>query len=347
MRAPGRGPRGRGPGTRGAASPTSVAVSLGGLVLSVAMLLWTVPATGTPARPAADGDRAAGRGPGAARTSPAAERETCADGRDPAESLRPSNEAGPAVERVRRAGRLVVGVDQNSYLWGYRDPSSGDIVGFDIDLVKAIAKDLLGDDPEIVYKTVPTDRRIPAVQRREVDMVVRTMSITCARLKEVAFSTAYFEAGQQILAPRSSSITGFDETLRGKRLCTAAGSTAQTLLEKDDGGAEPVYVDNQLDCLVRLQLGEVDAVMTDSALAAGQAAQDPSVRLVGDPLTVEPYGVAMHREDEDLVRRVNKVLDDYRRGGENSPWMAAYKRWLADKMEVAEPAPPAPAYRDR
>ncbi|GAA2440200.1 glutamate ABC transporter substrate-binding protein [Streptomyces macrosporus] len=328
-------------------SVRAAAVAVGGLALAAAILVQTVLSTAVPTPVPVDDGREAGHGPGATRALPTAERETCADGTDPAESLRPSKKAGPAVRRIQRAGRLVVGVDQNSYLWGYRDPSSGDITGFDIDLVKAIAEDLLGEDPEIVYKTVPTDQRIPAVQRREVDMVVRTMSITCGRLKDVAFSTAYFEAGQQVLAPRSSPITGFDGTLRGKRLCTAAGSTAQTLLEKDDGGARPVYVDNQLDCLVRLQLGEVDAVLTDSALAAGQAAQDPSVHLVGAPLTVEPYGVAMHLEDEDLVRRVNKVLEDYRRGGGNSAWMAAYKRWLADKMEIAEPAPPAPAYRDR
>ncbi|GAA2389608.1 glutamate ABC transporter substrate-binding protein [Streptomyces glaucosporus] len=338
--APGRGPR------RGRAG-TSVAVAVGGLTLSAVLLVQTVLSAAAPVRPPSDGDRGAERGPGAARAAPAAERETCADGSDPAESLRPSAEAGPAVRRIQRAGRLVVGVDQNSYLWGYRDPSTGGITGFDIDLVKAVAEDLLGDDPEIVYKTIPTDQRIPAVRRREVDMVVRTMSITCERRRQVAFSTAYFEAGQQILVPKSSPVTGFDGTLRGKRLCTAAGSTAQTLLEEDDGGALPVYVGNQLDCLVLLQLGEVDAVMTDSALAAGQAAQDPSVHLVGEPLTVEPYGIAMHLEDEDLVRRVNKVLEDYRRGGGDSPWMASYERWLADKMETAEPAPPAPAYRDR
>jgi polar amino acid transport system substrate-binding protein len=347
--------RAAGTGAARARRGTPIAVAAGGLALAASVLVQTVLATGLPPAPA---DPPAGTGretaagasadrvPGAGRARPAAERERCADGSDPTGSLRPSAEAGPAVRRVREAGRLVVGVDQNSYLWGYRDPSSGRLTGFDIDLVRAVAEDLLGKDPEIVYKTVPTDQRIPAIERREVDMVVRTMSITCERLADVAFSTAYFEAGQQILAPRSSPVTGFDGSLSGRRLCTAAGSTAQTLLEKDSRGARPVYVRHQLDCLVRLQLGEVDAVMTDSALAAGQAAQDPSVHLVGEPLTVEPYGVAMNLGDEDLVRRVNKVLDDYRRGGEDSPWMAAYNRWLADKMEIAEPAPPDPVYRD-
>ena len=193
--------------------------------------------------------------------------ETCANGKDPARSLKPSSKAGPAVERIKERGRLVVGVDQNSYLWGYRDPTTGQIDGFDIDLVRAIAEDMLGDDAKVTYKTIPTDQRIPAIKKGEVDMVVRTMTINCERIKEVAFSTAYFEAGQQLVVPKGSKargerVTGFDESLRGKRLCFAEGSTAQTLMQRGKYqklGAEPVVVANQLDCLVRLQLGHADA----------------------------------------------------------------------------------------
>ena len=87
-------------------------------------------------------------------------------------------------------------------------------------------------------------------------------------------------------------------------------------------------VPNQLDCLVRLQLGEVDAVVTDGALAASQAAQDPTVELKGDPFTTEYYGVAMSKESPDLVRRVNQVLVDYRK----SDWDKAYEKWLADDL---------------
>ena len=96
---------------------------------------------------------------------------------------------------------------------------------------------------------------------------------------------------------------------------------------------------NQLDCLVRLQLGEADAMVTDNALAAGQAAQDPSVELMGEPFTDEPYGVAMNLEDEDLVRRVNKVLEDYREGGADSPWMR--RTALARRRPDGHTGPPS------
>ncbi|WP_236572832.1 glutamate ABC transporter substrate-binding protein [Streptomyces sp. GS7] len=284
--------------------------------------------------------RAYGPGTAAARSAAA----QCTAG-NAAESLRPSADDGPAVERIKKKGQLVVGVDQNTYRWGYRDPGTGRLEGFDIDLARAIARDILGPDAKVVFQAVPTNQRIPAVQKRTVDMVVRTMTINCVRKEQVAFSTAYFQAGQQVLAPKSSSVRAFDDSLRGKRVCTAAGSTGEAALAAQSHGARVLRVPNQLDCLVRLQLGEADAVVTDSALAAAQAAQDPTVELKGRPFTDESYGVAMNKDDTDLVRRVNKVLDDYRGGGADSPWMRAYRTWLkADLPGIS--GPPSPEYSD-
>jgi polar amino acid transport system substrate-binding protein len=358
-----RYPQGRGRYVR---QGRPLAVALSGLGLVAAVLFSTVMSVagdddlgGSQSVEGAGGtDRRAPSGHQAAGPAADPKPETCANGKDPARSLKPSSKAGPAVERIKDRGRLVVGVDQNSYLWGYRDPTTGQIDGFDIDLVRAIAEDLLGDDAKVTYKTIPTDQRIPAIKNGDVDMVVRTMTVNCERIKEVAFSTAYFEAGQQLVVPKGSKargerVTGFDESLRGKRLCFAEGSTAQTLMQRGKYqklGAEPVVVANQLDCLVRLQLGHADATLTDSALGAGQAAQDPTVELVGDPVTVEPYGVAMNLDDEDLVRRVNSVLDAYIEGGDSSRWHTSYEKWLADDIigtdDGKELSPPKPKYRD-
>ena len=265
---------------------------------------------------------------------------------DPQASLNPASGPtdGPAVEAIRKRGRLIVGVDQNSYLWGFRDPATGQITGFDIDIVKAIAHAILGDASKVQYLTVPTAQRIRMIQQHKVDMVVRTMTVNCDRITQVAFSTAYFEAGQQLLVPKGSSIGGFDDSLRGKTVCTATGSTGLAELRQGAHGARVLTVDNQLDCLVRVQLGLADAVFTDNALAAGQAAQDPWMHLVGHPVTQEPYGVAMNLDAPDLVRRVNQVLAAYRRGGPDSPWMRSYRTWLAAELPGIA-GPPRPAYK--
>ncbi|MEU9198743.1 glutamate ABC transporter substrate-binding protein [Streptomyces sp. NPDC048332] len=302
-----------------------------------------------------------GTGPGTAHAT-----QTRADDcTDPEASLLPGRAEGDAIKRIKDRGKLIAGVDQNSFQWGFRNPESGNLEGFDIDLVRAIAKDILGSPDKVIFRAIPTNQRIAALENDKVDVVVRTMTINCARLKQVSFSTAYFQAGQQVLAPKATDpakadeeITGFNSSLAGKRVCTAEGSTAYEALEKEsfgsvfkdehDGSAadeDKLTVPNQLDCLVRLQMGEVDAVVTDNALAAGQAAQDPAVELKGAPFTTEYYGVATKKGADDLVSRVNKVLVDYRAGGAQSLWMQSYRNWLKDGLPGIT-APPAPKYRD-
>lgn len=275
------------------------------------------------------------------------------------QTLSPSSVDGSTIERIKaRKGaqrKLWVGVDQNSYRWGYRNPNGGpgaDLEGFDIDLVHRIAKDILGDPNAVLFKAIPTNQRIPAIQNGWVDMVVRTMTINCGRLDDVAFSAPYFKTGQQVLAPKSSAIKGYDGTLAGKKVCVASGSTALSTLEDDEktenfvAAKDIKQVPNQLDCLVRLQLGEVDAVVTDGALGASQAAQDPTVELKGKtPFTTEYYGVAMKKDANDLVRRVNQILVDYRKDTAGG-WQASYDKWLSATLDKdsAESQPPPPKY---
>ncbi|MFF3709750.1 glutamate ABC transporter substrate-binding protein [Streptomyces phaeochromogenes] len=269
------------------------------------------------------------------------------------QSLSPDSgpQDGKTIQRIKKNGFLTVGVDQNSYRFGYRDPNStskkAQLEGFDIDLVHAIADEILGEkDAEVHFQAIPTSERIPAIQRGDVDMVVRTMTINCDRLELVAFSSPYFETGQQVLAPKKSDIKGYDDTLANKRICSASGSIALDKLKADLGNVIPKSADistvvpNQLDCLVRLQLGEVDAVVTDGALAASQAAQDPTVELKGEPFTDEYYGVAMKKDATDLIRRVNQILVDYRK----ADWQKSYDTWLAGTLGKSD-GPPAVQYK--
>ncbi|MFG3017392.1 glutamate ABC transporter substrate-binding protein [Streptomyces sp. NPDC048254] len=297
-----------------------------------------------------DGGEAGLGGQGVA-TGSQAKADDCKNSEAQNETWEPSGADGATIDAIKaRPGKrkLIVGIDQNSYRWGYRNPnnSDADLEGFDIDLVHRIAQDILGDPDAVTFKAIPTSQRTVALQKGTVDMVVRTMTINCDRLKEVAFSAPYFKTGQQVLAPKSSPVKGYDATLANKRVCTADGSTADDRVTADKGSGklpssvEITRVPNQLDCLVRLQLGEVDAVITDGALAASQAAQDPTVALKGPTFTTEYYGVAMNKKAKDLVRRVNQILVDYRADG----WQASYNTWLSATLgrDSTASKPPSP-----
>jgi polar amino acid transport system substrate-binding protein len=305
------------------------------LALAFALLL---PLTTRPS--GADGVTSGGRGVAHGSQIKVTDCEKKNDAQD--RSLSPSGGgATTVIDRIkaRKDRRLVVGVDTNSYRWGYLNPNNvkGELEGFDIDLVHRIAKDILGDPDAVSFKAIPTSRRIDAIQHDEVDMVVRTMTITCQRLDDVAFSAPYFRTGQQVLAPKTSKITGYNGTLAHKRICSAATSTALDRLQADRtagklpaGANIKTVVPNQLDCLVKLQLGEVDAVVTDGALAASQAAQDPTVQLKGPLFTDEYYGVAMKKGANDLIRQVNRTLQNYIKDG---GWQASYEKWLHPTMD--------------
>jgi polar amino acid transport system substrate-binding protein len=321
--------------------------------MALALVVTAVFALSLPLN-SAHGDGSTGTGGQGVARGIQARAAACTDPQDrsPAPS---ADDSGKTITAIKQRGYLSVGVDQNSYRWGYRDPNntakSSDLEGFDIDLAHEIAKEILGDPNAVRFHAIPTNQRIPAIKSGQVDMVVRTMTITCTRLKEVAFSAPYFLTGQQVLAPKTSDITGYDKSLAGKRICSAAGSTAHDRLSADKkAGALASSADitttvpNQLDCLVRLQLGQVDAVVTDGALAASQAAQDPTVELKGKTFTDDYYGVAMKLGTDDLVRRVNQVLVDYRKSG---GWQASYTKWLSATLKADSPSatPPTAHYK--
>lgn len=246
--------------------------------------------------------------------------------------------AGSNMERILKRGRLIAGVDQNSYLMGFRNSFTGEIEGFDVDVVRQIAKAIFGDEKKVQFKVVTSAERIPMLQSGEVDLVVRTMTITCERLERVDFSSVYYQAGQRVLVRRNSGNTSVD-SLKDKRVCVASGSTS--LGNVINRVKTTVSVPNWTDCLVMLQQGQTDAISTDDTILAGLAAQDPYTEVVGGRFTEEPYGVGIPKGQEDLVRFVNGVLERMRSDGS---WSGIYWRWLSTLGPA--PAPPVARYRD-
>lgn len=284
---------------------------------------------------------------GATELTEPPEEPPAADCGDPTASLRPGAlpapnalPAGSTMARIRAEGKLVVGVDQNTYQFGFRNPRTGNIEGFDIDMAKAITRAIFGTDRALQLRVLTSAQRIPALQAGDVDIVIRTMSINCARLQDVDFSSVYYQAGQRVLVKKASGYTGID-SLGGKRVCATDGSTSLHNIAAAASEPVPVQVSDWTDCLVMLQQNQVDAVSTDDTILAGLAAQDPFTQMVGEPFYNEPYGMAMPKGQPDFVRFVNAVIERMRTDGS---WQAAYDHWLQALLGPA--SPPAAKYRD-
>jgi polar amino acid transport system substrate-binding protein len=244
------------------------------------------------------------------------------------------------MKTIQDRKKLVVGVDQNTYPMGFVDPATGTFEGFDIDMLRQVAKAIFGDPTAIQFKAITSAQRIPEVQNGDVDIVARTMTITCARWQQVGFSTEYYHAGQKVLVPSASGVTSIAQ-LGGKKVCATAGSTSiDTINAQPAPKPIPVTVTDWTDCLVDLQQGTVAAVSTDDTILAGLAKQDPTTAVVGPYITAEPYGMAINQSHPEFVRFVNAVLAQVKANG---TWLQLYNTWLSSLGPA--PAPPAAVYK--
>jgi polar amino acid transport system substrate-binding protein len=309
--------------TRRARRALLALVASGGLALGAAT---AAAAPGTPARPSAAGAPAAVGAAGAGSCDPKAS------------SLRPSGPPqvtpGSFMAKIRARGYLMAGVDQSTYHFGFLNPLSGQIEGFDIDMIRAVAKAIFGDPGKVHYKAISDADRIPDVMHSTVDIVAHTMTITCDRLEQIDFSSVYFDAAQRVLVLTNSAATSLDD-LRGQKVCATSGSDSVDRIKAHKAVA--VRVQYWTDCLVQLQQGAVAAISTDDSILDGLAAQDPWTKLVGPRLTDEPYGLAISKQHPEFVRFVNAVLQQLRTDGQ---WAASYRHWIA----APAPEPPAAQY---
>ena len=264
----------------------------------------------------------------------------------------------PAVQEIKRRGRLIVGTSGDVLLWGARDPKSGQLQGFDILLAQDIARAIFGTPadrpPPVEFRVINYAQRLPAVSDEvregqqpvssQVDLVLHTMTINCTRWEQIAFSIEYYRAGQRILVradnpkldPRTGDmqITDLDE---GTEICVPAGSTNVELLESKYRQFKPVPVPEIGECLVKFQRGEIGVITGDDTVLAGFAAQDPYAKVVGAFLSTEPYGIGVDRTKPDLVRFVNAVLEDVR----GARWAQIYTATMGKEIPKVPGMPPA------
>jgi polar amino acid transport system substrate-binding protein len=251
--------------------------------------------------------------------------------------------AGSFMEKIQKAGHIVVGVDQTTNHLGFLNPQTGTIEGFDIDIVTQVAKAIFGDPlpkDAIHYVAITSAQRIPYVQQGKVDIVARTMTINCARWQSVDFSTEYYHAVQRVLVQADSSAKGLQD-LGGKKVCATAGSTSITNITNAAPHPVPVAVTDWTDCLALLQQGKVDAISTDDPILAGLEVQDTYTKMVGDPFSPQPYGMAISKDHRDFVEFVNAVLEKIRADG---TWTNIYKAWIGGLPGVPTQTAPAALY---
>jgi glutamate transport system substrate-binding protein len=243
----------------------------------------------------------------------------------------------PTFDKITQRGRVVIGVKDDQPGLGFKDATTGQFSGFDVEIARLIAAQLgLGPD-KIDYKTVPSAAREDAISRGDVDYYVGTYTINDNRKQRVSFAGPYFVAGQSLLVRKDeTAITGKD-TLKGKKVCSVTGSTPiqrvqqQQLTESGNIVAFQTYS----QCVDQLLNKQVDAVTTDDAILKGFAAQQPDkLKLVGDVFSAEPYGIGLNKDDAALRNKINDILQA---SFDDGTWKKIYDSTLGKSGSPANP----------
>jgi glutamate transport system substrate-binding protein len=206
------------------------------------------------------------------------------------------------------SGKLVIGVKADQPGLGLQTGST--YAGFDVEIGKIIAKGLGLAESGIEWKTTVSANREPYIQQGQVDLVVATYTINDERKKVVNFGGPYFIAGQDLLVPTASTITG-PESLAGKKVCSVSGSTPAKRIQTDYKDAKLQQFDSYSKCVTALAGGQVDAVTTDDIILAGYASQDQyagKFKVVGKPFSEEPYGIGLKKDDTAGCNKINDIL---------------------------------------
>ncbi|MCG2624496.1 glutamate ABC transporter substrate-binding protein [Arthrobacter sp. I2-34] len=246
-----------------------------------------------------------------------------------------SLDGSPTFDKIKQDGKVVIGVKQDQPGLGFKDAATGEYSGFDIEIARWIAADLGYPADKIEYKAIPSANRESAIVNGDIDYYVGTYSITDKRKQSVDFAGPYFETGQGLLVKKDNTSINSEKDLAGKNVCSATGSTPIQNIKENFPDTKTTEFDTYSQCIDALNNGQVDAVTTDQAILIGYAAQDPEhLKVVGEPFTVEKYGVGLKKGDDVLRKHINEMFTNG-----NDTWTKIYDQTLGQSgTKVEQPA---------
>lgn len=205
----------------------------------------------------------------------------------------------------------------------------GDLDGFDVDMLKAIAKD---QGFKVEFKNMAFASLVPALKAGSADIVASGMSITDDRKKSVDFSDPYYESGLIVMVKKSNNtVKGESSLTKDMKVASQTGTTGAdeaTKLEKAGKIKKAVILDGFDTCVQQLKNGDVAAVIIDKPVGENyMAKQKGQFKAVGKTMSAENFGIAVKKGNKELLKQLNDGLKDIVKSGE-------FKK-ICDKWNVA------------
>lgn len=226
----------------------------------------------------------------------------------------------------QQAKVLKVGSDTAFAPFEFQDEKSKEYVGFDMDLIKAIGKQL---GYEVKVQGTGFDGLIPALEAGQLDAVISAMTITPERGKKVNFSKPYYTSGLSIVVKSDNAAVKEFKDLEGKRIAVQIGTTGADFAKKIKD-AKIREFNTAPEAFLELKAGGVDAVINDLPVNEYYIARMGSkdAKIVGQPLNAEDYGIATAKKNTELAQKIDKALDELKKNGE---YDKIYEKWFGKK----------------
>ncbi len=222
------------------------------------------------------------------------------------------------LKKIKDKGYILIG-SSNDAPFSYKDVKTGKLEGIDIEILREICSRL--GIPDIQMKVIDFSNLLVELNNNSIDMVVDAMYVKNERLQIAAFTDKWYQEGEAVVIPADSKIAS-KEDLKGKTVGAQPGTTfyetAQKWLEDGKIGKLEAY-DSQATLMTAVNMGKVEAVVTDGIVAGYTLSSDSSLKLkLLSPYEAEAsgqIGAAVRFKDKDFLSEVNKVLNEMKEDG--------------------------------
>ena len=219
-------------------------------------------------------------------------------------SAQHTSSSGSGLEKT-----LIMGTDPGFKPFEYKNGQN--VVGFDVDLVREIAKDT---NRSLQIEEISFDGLLPALQAGRIDLIAAGMTVTPERAKNAAFSTTYYSAAQRVVVPKTGSTVESVDDLKGKRIGVQLGTTGDTLAHKITG-ASVVQLPATSNVIQELNARRIDAAIMDNGPATQYLATNPNLTMLARDLTKEDYAIAIKKGNTELLKQVNDSITAMKKDG--------------------------------
>ncbi|MCG7344120.1 glutamine ABC transporter substrate-binding protein GlnH [Sporosarcina sp. ACRSL] len=233
--------------------------------------------------------------------------------------------AGNASDNEGSTPKLMVGTDTSYVPFEFLDQASGEYVGFDIDLLKAVA-----EEAGFEYELKPMDFTgiIPALQTQNLDLAIAGITIKPEREAVIDFSDSYYDAGTAILVRADEEEINTVDDLKGKIVATKQGTSSYDYATEIEGLKDLVPFPNIDQAYMELQKGSADAVIFDlpNIQYYIKTSAEGKVKITGDLLEGQSFGIAMPKGSEwkeKIDAALAEVID-------NGTYEELYKKWFGE-----------------